>query len=64
MTSERPAVDGCYLCEIGTEGLFFTFRGNDIMVCGDCVMGCLLQHPKFEIFRLIDERKAREHVTN
>ena len=43
---EQPEIDGCYLCEIGTDGLIVPFHGREIMVCAKCALEAIHNHPK------------------
>jgi hypothetical protein len=56
-------VDSCYLCEIGTEGLFVPapwVPEREILVCTDCTLNAIYRHPKLAAFlQVLDEQGVK-----
>lgn len=44
-------MDSCYLCEIGKEGLMVTLDGNEVLICADCVLEAIMNHPKLYLWK-------------
>lgn len=45
------AVDSCYVCEIGKDGLIVQVDGREVLVCSKCVLECIFSHPKLVQYR-------------
>ena len=45
-TQEPPAESSCYLCEIGTDGIFLPAVGRNLLICAKCVLESLWANPR------------------